>query len=623
MRGRLAELFVLLFLGARVQAAGVPAPAQPGVNTPWVKVNTVGYPAAWAKQAVVSAKPLSAAILELSGAWRQDLDLSGMEARGWDAAADEELWQIDFSALTRTGRYVLKVDLGRDAAGPWLTSSPFVVSAAPYDRALVAAQKMFYYQRDRTQLVEPYTLWDEDDDPGAYTRAGVPHLHENVGWDLDAYPQRTERWPTVKGWFDAGNFDMYIPSTAPAAQTLLMAWELAPEAFGDANGIPESGNGIPDILDECRWGLDWIVSLQTKDGAFRAREATQKLGEVPEGDASLDRTVRWVSGIASASTAKACAVLALAARLYRPYSRQLSEDYARAARRAWAWLRRHPEKVVFDSHGSDQPLWDDGPEYPQEDGCRAAAAFEIWRSFRDPAALEELRARWDRPALNAEGLSGGWPNIGRFAVLGVLRDADSPPELRAEARRRLLAAVAPWKAVVERDGYRCALRPDEYYWGSPSVLLEKAALMMLAWREDPVGRAWCREAARDQWHWVLGRNPNAYSLVSRVGRGPTRIYHLEWGKKKVPPPGYLVDGPNFHNAAFLSPKAPAKALLWFAPWDLASGVKVGDPWHNAQEDLWEGGFVPRQRWDTGWWVVTEVDIYYNAALVLAGALIVP
>jgi uncharacterized protein (DUF1501 family) len=56
---------------------------------------------------------------------------------------------------------------------------------------------------------------------------------------------------------------------------------------------------------------------------------------------------------------------------------------------------------------------------------------------------------------------------------------------------------------------------------------------------------------------------------------------------------------------------------------LASGVKAGDPWHNDQRDLWEGGFVEKDKWDTGWWVVTEVDVYYNAALVLAGALIVP
>lgn len=597
-----------------------------GLNTPWVKVDTVGYPSDWAKFAIVSGQPSAATLLPQTGATVAAaivLPASALRSLGHDAASGEDVWQVDFSSVTQTGRYRLRVEglPGVAADDAFSLSAPFVIEPNPYSRALVAAQKMFYYQRTRTRLTEPYTLWGPDDDD--YTRAAASHEYAETGWVLDSYPQKTVQWKPQKGWFDAGNYDMYIPSTAPSAQMLLMAWELSPKAFSDANGIPESGNGIPDILDEARWGLDWVLSLQTPSGAFRAREATMRLSGVPAGDASLDHSERWVSGIASASTAKACAVMAKAARLYRPFDRKLSEDYARAAKKAWAWLQKHPERVSFDAHGSEQPMWDDGSEYPSEQGSRAAAAFEIWRSFRDPAALKDLQARWADTQLAADGLNGGWANVGRFAVLGVLSDPQSPATMRDEARARLFEAVKPWQAQVATDGYRCALRPDEYYWGSPCVLMEKAALLALAARLDPQGHAWALAAARDQWHWILGRNPNAWSLVSRIGRGPTRIYHTEWGKKRVPPPGYLVDGPNNHDALFLSPKAPAKALLWYAPMDLPSGVKAGDPWHNDQQDLWAGGFIPSNTWDTGWWVVTEVDIYYNAALVLAGALIVP
>jgi endoglucanase len=618
-------LLAAMVLPVMAFGAGVPAPAVAGLNTPFVKVDTVGYPAAWAKKAIVTGEPWTVTVLPLDGqAPELSLDPATFSHRGKDAASGEDTWEVDFSAVSITGRYRLSVTLAEaPEVGTWLYSSPFTVEARPYDRALLAAQKMFYYQRTRTQLKEPYTLWDADDDEGGYTRKAASHTHGQVGWVLDSYPHKTRRWKTVKGWFDAGNYDMYIPSTAPSAQMLLWAWELSPGAFGDANGIPESGNGVPDILDEARWGLDWVLSLQTKSGAFRAREATMKLGVVPEGDASLDHNERWVSGIASASTAKACAVLAKAARLYKPYDRKAGEDYARGALSAWKWLRAHPQRVTFNAHDAEQPLWDDGPEYPREEGSRAAAAFEIWRSFRDKSALADLRKRWDDEQLSAGGLEGGWPNIGRFAVLGVLLDDGSPADLRAQAKERLFQAVDAYQARVGADGYRCALKPDEYYWGSPCVLMEKAALLALAARLDPEGHAWALEAARDQWHWVLGRNPNAYSLVSRFGRGPTRIYHTEWGHKRVPPPGFLVDGPNFSSAPFLSPDAPAKALLWYSPTDLASGVKAGDPWHNDQRDLWDGGFVPYNQWDTGWWVVTEVDLYYNAALVLAGALIVP
>src|SRR5205085_7495201 len=80
------------------------------------------------------------------------------------------------------------------------------------------------------------------------------------------------------------------------------------------------------------------------------------------------------------------------------------------------------------------------------------------------------------------------------------------------------------------------------------------------------------EAARDQWHWVLGRNPNGYSMVTRVGKGPTRLYHEEWGKREPPPPGYLVGGPNAMEAGFLAPGAPAKAIFWDNPRKLRSGT---------------------------------------------------
>jgi endoglucanase len=598
----------------------VAAPAVPGKNVPWVKVDTVGYATGARKVAVVNGGngggPLEPYVID-DATQRPVPGLKlGVGAEAKDGASGDRCWQVDFSGLTLPGRYRVVAAADGDK---WAFSDPFTISAHPYARALVAAQKMFYYQRTRTQLKEPYTLWDADDDD--YTRAAPSHVHEDVGWVLDSYPEKTTRWKTERGWFDAGNEDMYIPSTAPSAQMLLMAYELNPGAFGDANGIPESGNGIPDILDEAAWGLDWVASLQTPEGAFRAREATMRLGVVPEGDASLDKTERWVSGIASPSTAKACAVLAKAARIYLPFDRARSQRYGRAAQRAWAWLKAHPARLELDGKGAQQPLWDDGPEYPSEDGARAAAAFEVWRTFGRQDALADLQARWDSPQL-AGGMEGGWPNVGRFAVLGVLLDDKAPQDMRAQARQRLLKAVDAYRPVIEADGYRCALRKDEYYWGSPCVLMEKAALMALAARVDPQGHAWCAQAAEDQWHWVLGRNPNGYSLVSRVGHGPTRIYHTEWGRKRTPPPGFLVDGPNFSSAPFLSPDAPAKALLWFSPADLPSGVKAGDPWHNDQRDLWDGGFVERDQWATGWWVVTEVDVYYNAALVLAGALTV-
>lgn len=110
-------------------------------------------------------------------------------------------------------------------------------------------------------------------------------------------------------------------------------------------------------------------------------------------------------------------------------------------------------------------------------------------------------------------------------------------------------------------------------------------------------------------------------MVTRIGKGPTRLYHMEWGNHEPPPPGFLIGGPNYADMSFLSPGAPAKALLWQNPKTLRSGVAAGSLWHWKQSDLWDGGFVKEGEYTKGWWAVTEPDILYSANLVLAGVVV--
>jgi hypothetical protein len=149
--------------------------------------------------------------------------------------------------------------------------------------------------------------------------------------------------------------------------------------------------------------------------------------------------------------------------------------------------------------------------------------------------------------------------------------------------------------------------------------MEKAELLVVAYRLDPKGHAWALQAARDQWHWVLGRNANGFSMVTQIGKSPTRMYHAEWGRAATMPPGYLVGGPDSHDCGFLAPGAPAKALFWDNPQPLSDGTPAHALWHNGQQALWEGGFLPPNDWRTGWYAVNEPDIYYNSNLVLVAA----
>ena len=193
-----------------------------------------------------------------SGASGLHVRPADLKDRGKDAASQDLVWQGDFSALEKPGRYTIEVGSAQ--------SDPFTIGRHLYQSALELGLKHFYFQRCRTVLEKPYAEYEGK----AYTRSA----HADDGWDYATYPEKKRKWQLVAGWHDAGNFDMYIPSTGPAAQAPLIAYEAHPALFSDATNIPESHNQIPDILDEVRWGLSWILSMQELDtGAFRAREA--------------------------------------------------------------------------------------------------------------------------------------------------------------------------------------------------------------------------------------------------------------------------------------------------------------------------------------------------------------
>ena len=86
------------------------------------------------------------------------------------------------------------------------------------------------------------------------------------------HPTRTgEKIDATGGWHDASDYLQYVTTSANAIYQMLFAYSQYPNAFGDhyqANGL-EGSNGIPDVLDEAKWGLDWLVKMNPdKDTYF-------------------------------------------------------------------------------------------------------------------------------------------------------------------------------------------------------------------------------------------------------------------------------------------------------------------------------------------------------------------
>jgi endoglucanase len=185
------------------------------------------------------------------------------ERTGGTGVYKRRIWEADFSSFTTAGMYRLAVK----GVG---CSYPFEIHKDAYRTAFHAVARGLFHQRSGIEFTEKNTLWTM---PRAHHSDDVPTWQTTVS-EADgaedparmAANKTAERVDATGGWFDAGDWDKYnVHKHIPFM--LFAAYELNPDAFADGElNIPESGNGIPDILDEARWGIEAWRRLQKSDG---------------------------------------------------------------------------------------------------------------------------------------------------------------------------------------------------------------------------------------------------------------------------------------------------------------------------------------------------------------------
>ncbi len=355
-------------------------------ESPHIKINQAGFPCHASKYALVSFYPECCSVDDGDTFAVCDAETGTVVYEGsltllseFDARdSGEKVLKADFSDFCGTGTYYVTVG-GLD------DSVTFRISDDAYAEALTAAQKYFYYQRQGTTLTEEYA--------GVFAR-------DTLGIDDSAVPFATGRSGVIsseKGWFDAGDSGKYVNTGAGTVSTLLWAYEMYPEQFTDSSiGIPESGNGIPDILDEARWELEWILTMQdAESGGFYPRI---------QGDAG-DRLVMDQNGCTTDDTACAAAVLAEASLTYRAYDAGFADKCLAAAERAWNYLSAHPENIAsYDvyvvSDDTADRLWAAGALY------RASGNASCGDYFRENYA--HIQNEFEDSYAYANGWGNNW-----------------------------------------------------------------------------------------------------------------------------------------------------------------------------------------------------------------------
>src|SRR5262249_20016550 len=140
---------------------------------------------------------------------------------------------------------------------------------------------------------------------------------------------------------DAGDFSVYSASLNTALFWMLEAYSDFQPTADDTN-IPESGNGIPDLLDEARWGLEWLLSVQDGSGGFQNSTCLEHYGPYGTNFPEAVQPYRAGEG-GTLATARAGGSLADGATLWRRFGPGFAERALQAARRGVQYLDLHPE----------------------------------------------------------------------------------------------------------------------------------------------------------------------------------------------------------------------------------------------------------------------------------------
>jgi len=533
--------------------------ATPATPAPAPRLNQTGYRPHAAKRFVLAVEPGAAAertftVETLVG---EPVFMGRLNDKIHDltVTAGEHVRTGDFSALTASGRYRVKVGD--------LASAPFGVGEGLYRPLVRDAARAFFLIRASVAI----------DDPVTGVRHAVGHRDE-AALMVDGQAR-----DLTGGWYNAGDYGKWTHMAAISASQMMWLHELRPVRAGALSlGVPALYPGLPDLLQQARWGLEWLLKMQNPDGSVLHKldsgPNVYAWGLPPEGDPHP----RVVQPGGSLDAGVFVGATLQAARVFAPLDPAFATRCRVAARRAWTWLEANPAVMRDDVNYAD-------PDPRQE---ILWATCEMAAATRDAALGARAAA-----VLQALGVFPFfWPSP---QVLGAMSLARRSGEAAAVARAAIVETAKALAPDVQADPYGFTIRPETYVWGSVEVALNTAVLCLFA---AELGEAPARDTAQRLLDYVLGCNALGHSFVTGHGeRATRRPYHWTcrvWG---VVVPGWASGGPN-GGAIGADPRL--KAL-----------IEAKTPPAKCFVDACE---------DDGSWASNEGQISENAALLLATGL---
>jgi endoglucanase len=516
----------LLFLAASMLALSA------GAFSQQIKINQLGFNSGSTKLAIVPET--SSAVFEVISIASGQAAYSGeLTVARYDGASGDRVSVADFTELSLPGKYFIKAGAETShifdikESGVYTALSKSTVRAFYYWRASIAIEPQ-YAQEGSNNFARPFGHPDTE---------GI--IHSTAA---DEFRKAGEIYPSAKGWYDAGDYNKYVVNAAPAVHPMLHAYEMNPGYYAalDLN-IPESGNGIPDILNEVKWETDWLFSMQDpNDGGvyFKFTEKEFSAYIMPH----ADRAKKYFMKKTTASSLNFASMMAKAYRSFKlfPELEAYADSCLKAAEKAFAWAVANP--AIYYSNPADVKTGEYGDNAVADEFFFARAELFISTGKEEYYNGLNLGLTFRNPS---------WRNIETYGLMSLATNLDlldMPEADKQIVRSKFLGLADANYAWAAGNPYR--ITAQNYFWGSNGDVANRGMIGYIAYRMT--GEAKYFRTAEMSLNYLLGQNALNHSYITGFGYNYTRNPHdrrMIADEIVEPIPGYVSGGPNANPAS--------------------------------------------------------------------------
>ncbi|MBK8807860.1 MAG: glycoside hydrolase family 9 protein [Bacteroidales bacterium] len=532
-----------------------------------------------------------------------------------DSTSGDKAWWFDFSTYTTAGEYYV-LDVQKN-----VKSYTFKIQNDVYKDVLIQAFKTFFYQRSGFAKQTPYA--------GVGWVDGASHLGNlqdsqcrQWGKANDATTQRDVRG----GWYDAGDLNKYTSWTAGYIMAMITMYEENTTPWTDDFQIPESGNGIPDILDEAKWGLDHLLRLQFSNGS-----CISVIGCSSASPPSAATGQSFWGGPSTSATLSCAAAYAYGAKIFKAIGNTAyANTLQTAAVNAWNWANANPSVLFYNNDknygtsglAAGQQETDDYGRFCKKMNA-AAHLYEItgnntYKTYFESNYLDVNMMQWwyafPYQAENQDILLyyTSIPNISATVKSDIIERYSS-----AMARDNQFGIID-----TKKDPYKAHI--ESFTWGSSNVHTLQGSMFYsaLLYNTNPSRNSDIPNNSEGYIHYLHGTNPlNKCYLSNMAAYGAensvSEFYHTwftenspKWDNTITstygPAPGFLVGGPNpsFDWDGCCNTNTCGSAANYAKCFETSIEPPKNQPAQKSYKDF-------NNNWPLGSWSVTENSCGYQ------------